>query len=303
MKVPLILDIRGNSLDDGPGIRTVVFFKGCPLSCSWCHNPESKKTTAELSFDGAECVACDACIGACEQHALSRKIEGFVDRKKCSLCFCCAELCPSGALSRVGKEMSVEEIMAIIVRDLPFYKNSGGGVTLSGGEPTLFMDFSSELLRECRRKKIHTLIETCGHFDWNEFEEKILPWTDMVYYDIKLMDSALHKKYCGVHNDKILRNFEKLVGIAKKRKIGLLARTPLVPSVTDTEENLSAIAKYLAGLGIKKAALLPYNPLWRTKSEKLGFSDVKDALKKENWMNRNRIEACKHLYSRAGIDV
>lgn len=302
MNQPLILDVRGNSLDDGPGIRTVVFFKGCPLSCTWCHNPESKRPTAELAFDGSECIACDSCIGVCSANALSRKNDGFVDRMKCTQCFRCADVCPSGALSRVGKAMTIDEVMAAIGKDMPFYKNSGGGVTLSGGEPTLYMKYASELLRECKRKKIHTLIETCGFFDWNEFEEKIFPWTDMVYFDIKLMDSILHKKYCGVHNDKILKNFEKLVGIAKKRKISLLARTPLVPTITDTEENLSAIAKYLAGLGIKKSALLPYNPMWRQKSVKLGMCRNNTA-QKDTWMPKDKIEKSKQIFIQSGIVV
>ncbi len=303
MKIPLILDIRGNSLDDGPGIRTVVFFKGCPLSCSWCHNPESKKTTAELSFDESECAGCDACIGMCEKKALSRKIIGFVDRKKCSLCFRCTEVCPSGALSRMGREVPVEEIMATIFRDMPFYRNSGGGVTLSGGEPTLFMDFASQILQQCKKKKIHTLIETCGHFEWGQFEKKILPWIDMVYYDIKIMDSALHKRYCGLSNEKILNNFENLAALSLKRKINLLARTPLVPDITDTPENLQAIARYLSALGISSASLLPYNPMWKKKIMKFGINDEINAPDNESWMETIHIDKCKSIFAQYGISV
>ncbi len=303
MKTPLILDMRGNSLDDGPGIRTVVFFKGCSLSCSWCHNPESKKTTAELSFDESECVGCDACIAVCEKKALSRKITGFVDRKKCLLCFLCTEVCPSGALSRVGREVSVKEIMATIARDMPFYRNSGGGVTLSGGEPTMFMDFASQILQECTKKKIHTLLETCGYFDWNEFEEKILPWIKMVYYDIKIMDPVLHKEYCGVSNKRILENFVKLASCAAERKIALQTRTPLVPGITDTSENLQAIAHYLSALRISSASLLPYNPMWKKKTMRLGINDEGSAPKTESWMENNHIDKCRSIFARYGILV
>jgi pyruvate formate lyase activating enzyme len=304
MKNPLILEIRGNSLDDGPGIRSVVFFKGCPLSCVWCHNPESKRAGAELSFDPAECVACDTCVKLCPEKALSRKKSGFIDRDKCTLCFDCAAACPAGALSRVGREMSVGDIMESVLRDRPFYDNSGGGVTLSGGEPALFIDFSSELLRELRKKKIHTLLETCGLFDWDAFAEKMIPYLDTVYFDIKLMDGAAHKKHCGVSNEKILANFERLIALAAKKKVYLLPRTPLVPGITDTEENLAAIAGYLRGLGVKKTALLPYNPMWHEKSGKIGAADhLAGKAEASTWMSRERIEACRAIFTDRGIDA
>ncbi len=303
-RTPLILEIRGNSLDDGPGIRSVVFFKGCPLSCAWCHNPESKRAGAELSFDPKECVACDTCVKLCPEKALSRKTKGFIDRKKCTLCFDCVKACPSGALSPVGKEMPVDEVMAAVLRDKPFFDTSGGGVTLSGGEPTLFMDFSSELLGILKKKKVHTLLETCGLFDWESFEEKMAPHLDAVYFDIKIMDAANHKKYCGVPNDRILANFEKLLKLAAKKKMVLLPRTPLVPGITDTEENLSAIAAYLEGLGVRKSALLPYNPMWHEKSGKIGAEDVL-ARKAEasKWMERGKIESCRAIFTSRGIEV
>lgn len=303
-RTPLILEIRGNSLDDGPGIRSVVFFKGCPLSCAWCHNPESKRAGAEISFDAKECVACDTCVKLCPEKALSRKKNGFVDRDKCSLCFACADSCPSGALSRVGREMSVDEIAETVLRDRPFFENSGGGVTLSGGEPSLFIDFSSSLLASLKKKKVHTLLETCGHFDWDAFEEKMAPHLDAVYFDIKLMDGAAHKKYCGVSNEKILSNFGKLIALAAKGKIAVLPRTPLVPGITDTEQNLSAIAGYLSGLGVGKAALLPYNPMWHEKSGKIGAADpLAGSADASTWMSREMIEKCGAIFAAQGIGV
>ncbi len=304
MKAPLILEIRGNSLDDGPGIRTVVFFKGCPLSCAWCHNPESKRVQAELAYDPKECVRCDACIRACPEGALSRKNPEFIDRKKCTLCFACVEVCPSGALERVGRSMTVQEIVEFAAKDRPFFKNSGGGVTLSGGEPTFFMDFSSLLLSELKKKKIHTLLETCGFFKWEEFSKKILPHLDAVYFDLKLFDDAQHRKYCGTTNTGILANFEKLISHRAAGRMTVLPRTPLIPGITDTEENMAGIASYLQKHGIKKAALLSYNPLWHEKSRKIGVrNDLADRTETSQWMSRERIERCKSIFAEHGIDT
>ncbi|MFW6113673.1 MAG: glycyl-radical enzyme activating protein, partial [Actinomycetota bacterium] len=206
-KDPLILDIKGNSLDDGPGIRTVIFFKGCPLSCVWCHNPESKRTGPEISFDAGECIGCDSCIGVCERGALSRSNPVFIDRDKCDLCMRCVDECPAQALSSVGRSMMVEGIVEEVEKDLPFFKTSGGGVTLSGGEPTLFMDFASRLLRLLKSLSVHTLVETCGYFDYLDFKTSLYPYLDLIYYDLKLYDPEEHRKYCGVPNKKILENF------------------------------------------------------------------------------------------------
>ncbi len=304
MKDPLILEIRGNSLDDGPGIRTVVFFKGCPLSCAWCHNPESKRVQEEISFDAGECVGCDTCIRTCPEKALSRKNDGFVDRKKCTLCFKCVEVCPSGALARVGRRMSVAEVVNSVAKDLPFFKNSGGGVTLSGGEPSFFMDFSSRLLADLKKKKIHTLIETCGFFQWEEFKRMLLPHLDAVYFDLKLIDDADHRRYCGVSNAGILANFEKLSSLPAAGKVTVLPRTPLVPGITDTDENIAGIARYLEKHGIKKAALLSYNPLWYEKSGKIGARNLlADRAETAKWMDRERIDRCRAIFAEHGIDA
>jgi pyruvate formate lyase activating enzyme len=304
MKAPLILEIIGNSLDDGPGIRSVIFYKGCPLSCVWCHNPESKRISGEISFDPKECVGCDTCLKLCTVNALSRKKKDFIDRKKCTLCFACADACPSGALSRVGKEMTVEDVLQTVLRDKPFFENSGGGVTLSGGEPTLFMEFTSMLLRALKKERVHTLLETCGLFDWDVFEEMATLFLDAVYFDIKIFDSAAHKKHCGVGNEKIFANFEKLLILAEKKKIQVMPRTPLVPGITDTDENLAAIAAYLKKLGVKKSILLSYNPLWHVKTRKIGSEDpMEKNSDAATWMARERVEGCKNIFLGNGIQV
>lgn len=301
-KVPLILDIKGNSLDDGPGIRTVVFFKGCPLSCVWCHNPESKKTGVEISFDKKECVACDTCINACPEHALDWKHPFFIDRTRCTLCGVCVEDCPSGALSMVGRFMETGDIVKSVVKDKPFFSNSGGGVTLSGGEPTLHMDFLSGLLKQLKAENIHTLLETCGLFNFESFEKKVLPWIDTIYYDIKIMDPESHKTYCGVGNDRILENFARLNTLTIENGMELLPRTPLIPDITATNHNLTAIADFLVSLGVRKARLLAYNPLWHEKTEKIGSRNTfKHNKKMSAWIDREQLDSFRSIFSEKGI--
>ena len=303
IKAPLILEIKGNSLDDGPGIRSVVFFKGCPLSCVWCHNPESKKVAQEISFDPKVCIDCGSCRDVCLEKALSKDNLYYIDRIKCNLCFLCIDACPSGALDRVGKKMSVDEIIKKILPDKPFFDTSGGGVTLSGGEPTMFMDFTSQLLQSLKQNNIHTLLETCGLFDLHKFMDMLYPYLDAIYYDIKIIASADHKKYCGVSNEKILDNFRQLhTAVSSNGKL-LLPRTPLIPDMTDTESNIQGIASFLKSLNITEAALLPYNPLWHEKSDKVGVDDPYKNTKVMNSFRENSImERCKNIFAASGIN-
>jgi pyruvate formate lyase activating enzyme len=301
-KTPLILDIKGNSLDDGPGIRTVIFFKGCPLSCVWCHNPESKKAAPEISFAKSECVSCNTCIEICTGNALDRKNPYFIDRAKCTLCAACTENCPSGALSMVGKTMDINDIVAVVAKDKPFYKNSGGGVTLSGGEPTLYMDFLSDLLKNLKEDGIHTLIETCGLFEFESFEKKILPYIDTIYYDIKILDSEIHQQFCGVKNDRILQNFSKLNLLSAETNFELLARTPLIPDITATEENLTGIADFLKTQGVSQTRLLAYNPLWHEKNDKIGtLNAFENDQKMTSWIPQEKLEMYHSIYTKKGI--
>lgn len=303
-KTPLILDIKGNSLDDGPGIRTVVFFKGCPLSCVWCHNPESKKPGPEISFDKAECVGCDACMESCPENALNRNNPFFIDRKKCTLCGDCVEICPSGALSMVGKRLSTKDIVAIAAKDKPFYKNSSGGVTLSGGEPTLYMDYLSDLLKGLKAEGIQTLLETCGLFEFELFKKKILPYIDTIYYDIKIHDPSIHQQFCGVKNDRIIKNFIKLNAVSAANGIDLLARTPLIPNITATEENLSKIADFLKTQGVRQARLLAYNPLWHEKNEKIGARNTFQNNKEmTTWISKEKLETYQSIFTKKNIQT
>jgi pyruvate formate lyase activating enzyme len=297
-RTPLILEIKGNSLDDGPGIRTVVFLKGCPLSCSWCHNPEAKSPAQEISFNPEECIDCEACLEVCKQSALEPNNPYYINREKCTLCFDCTEVCPAGALARVGQDLDIDEITAIVERDIPFFKTSGGGVTLSGGEPLMFMQYTSQLVRRLKSMGVHILIETSGYFAMENFEKMILPYVNTIYFDLKIFDNEEHKKQCGVDNHLILNNFEQLLAAWRRAPIEIIPRVPLIPGITATDKNLTQIAAFLKEAGAHEVALLQYNPLWMEKSRKIG-QENRLALTKAmtSWMKGAELRHCQAVFS------
>jgi len=298
----LVLEIKGNSLDDGPGIRSVVFFKGCPLSCLWCHNPESKRVGVEISFQADECVACDTCLDVCSFDALSRESPFFVDRERCTLCFECADQCPSGALARVGTDMAVETVVAKVLKDKPFYDTSGGGVTFSGGEPTLHLDFLSQVLSRLKSADIHTLIETCGHFNLEKFRERIYPHTDMIFYDIKIINELDHKRYCGQGNKLILKNFTELHKQWLEGGVEIRPRIPLIPGITDSPENIDAIISLFREAGVTKTHLMPYHPLWQAKNRQIGIEAAEsECLEMDRWIADDQVKHCEKKFHAAGI--
>lgn len=304
MKEPLTLEIKGNSLDDGPGIRSVVFFKGCPLSCLWCHNPESKTIAAEISFDSDACVDSQSCVDACPHEALSLDNPFFIDRDACSLCFKCVDECPSGALEQVGREMSVANIVQTVLKDKPFFDSSKGGVTFSGGEPTLNIEFLSQSAKAFKEQGIHVLLETSGQFHYEKFIELVYPYVDLIYFDIKLMDKEQHKKYCGPSNVTILNNFKKLQKKYLAGGVKILPRTPLIPGITDTEENLFAIADLYIEQKVMKTQLMAYHPMWQNKSLKIGDSAFECADSRlDKWMSKDRVKVCEEIFTSLGIQV
>ena len=256
--LPLIADIKRHALEDGPGIRSVVFFKGCPLRCVFCHLPETQDSRPEILFSTHLCLESRECAEACPEDAIHFDSSERIDRSRCNRCGLCVDACPGGGLRLVGKSYSVEELTETLLRDLPFYRHSGGGVTLSGGECTLFPDYLEALLKSLKHRKIHVTLETCGHFEWKRFQRKVLPYLDLVYFDLKFADPKAHEKYAGTSNHLILENLRRLLRIGG---VEVHPRVPLIPGLTATYDNLSSIVSLLFGLGARDVRLLPYNPM------------------------------------------
>jgi pyruvate formate lyase activating enzyme len=257
-KKGIVFETKKGAVDDGPGIRTTIFFKGCPLRCWWCHNPEGQVPEPELMYRNKRCigyVACGECVRNCPREAISHATGQIsINRKHCNLCGKCSQKCPTDALMIIGKEMDVEEVVKEIDKDLVFYDESEGGVTVSGGEPLLQLDFLNALLEECKKKSIHTAVDTCGYASHKAID-RISDKVDLFLYDIKMMNDKMHRKYTGVSNKRILENFKKLAENGKD----LLVRFPVIPEINDNEDNVTKTAEFILSYGIKRISLLPYH--------------------------------------------
>jgi pyruvate formate lyase activating enzyme len=269
-----VFNIQRYSIHDGGGIRTLVFLKGCPLRCLWCSNPESQHGAPELGYIESRCVGakdCGApCIAACPVGAVDSNAQGkaIVDRSKCDACGKCAQACGKGALKIVGRDMSVTEVMAEVEKDRAFYRRSGGGVTIGGGEPLAQYRFTTELLKAAHEAYLHTALETCGHAPWSHFET-VLEHVDLLQFDIKHMDLARHKELTGQSNELILDNLKKVRSIKDPRDV--IIRIPVVPGCNDLEENIRSTAKFAAGLGFGRIELVPYHRLGISKYAQYGM--------------------------------
>lgn len=250
-----IFDIERNSFVDGPGIRTTVFFKGCNLRCLWCHNPESQDLKPQMMFYKDKCMDCGKCKQICHYNL-----------ERCDLCGKCTIYCPVDARKVCGKEYTVDEVLKEVLKDKAFYENSGGGVTFSGGECMLQTDFLYEILKNCKENGIHTAVDTAGHIPFEKFR-KILPYTDLFLYDIKVFDNQKHKEYVGVSNELIFDNLKQLL----KSDVKVWIRIPVIAGVNDTEEEMQNMKDFLATNGKpEKIEILPYHAMGENKYRAIG---------------------------------
>ncbi len=265
-----VFDIKRYAVHDGPGIRTTVFLKGCPLRCAWCHNPESQSPDIEFQWRGDSCIACDLCVDACPSDALQRNDAVGQQRnlERCIRCLSCAEACPSHATEAIGRDMTVDEVLAEVCRDAAFYDESGGGVTLSGGEPLVQSEFAIELLRRCGERGLHRAVDTCGCVP-SESLLRAAEHAELFLYDVKHMDDEAHRKATGATNRLILDNLVALAGTGA----GVEVRVPVIPGVNDDHDNARATARFLAGLDRPPSVrLLAYHPMARSKYLRLDLS-------------------------------
>ena len=266
-----VFNVQRYSLHDGDGIRTTVFLKGCPLSCAWCHNPESQSLAAERVYREGRCLLCGRCVAACERGALA-VVDGRLrlDPGKCIDAGDCARVCPTGATELVGRDWDVAEVLAVVRRDVPYFDQSGGGVTISGGEPLYQPEFVEALLRACREEAIDTTLDTSGHAP-PEVIERVVPLCDAVLYDVKHTRSAQHQEHTGVPNDQILENLARVRRITCATGASLRVRVPLVAGVNDDPEEAARLAVLVAGLEPPPPVdLLPYLNFGDSKYERLG---------------------------------
>lgn len=268
-----IFNIQKFSLHDGPGTRTTVFFKGCPLKCTWCHNPESISGIVQVVYDKEKCIDCDICKGIRDISTV--------------------EKCPANAIEKIGYEITVDELFSEIDKDKEYYDTSNGGVTFSGGEPLLQSDFLLKILNKCKENGIHTAVDTCGQAPKEVFE-KINKYVDIYLYDLKLIDNAQHLKYTDVKNDLILENLKYLSEKEKK----IFIRLPLIPDITDTEKNISDIIEFLKGINFEQINLLSYHGYAKNKYIKLGMNIGID---QEVKIQANRLEEIKNKFVSAGF--
>jgi pyruvate formate lyase activating enzyme len=296
MNSAVITNIQGYSIHDGPGIRTVVFFKGCSLSCQWCANPECISGKPQMGFIEVLCHGCGKCIETCPNNAISIDEDKHrIDYSRCEACGKCGDNCNYGALVKYGDLMTVDEVWDAVKRDKMFYDTSNGGVTVSGGEPLLHAPFVRELFELCRGEQIGACVETCGFVDSDAFLE-VIPMTDLFLFDLKHLDSDTHKLYTGHNNDKILKNAAFII----EHGADVVFRQPLIPGVNDSPINIEATAGFLKNLGEKalRLELMPFHRMGRNKYKAL---DMEYPLGELDIMDFEDLEAVKKAYIDRGI--
>ena len=288
----IIFDIKRYAIHDGPGIRTTVFFKGCPLTCSWCHNPEGKSPEPEFMWWEKKCLNCRDCQKKCPTNAISFSDTFIIEKEKCNLCKVCLDACHTGALELIGKEMTVSDVVKEIEKDIPFYDESQGGVTMSGGEPLMQPDFLYDLLKACKARGITTALDTCGYAPLDVLLT-ISEYVDLFLYDVKTMDDTVHKKVTGVSNTKILTNLKALV------HKNVIVRFPLIPGVNDDEKDIESLGKFVYSLGLHNITVLPYHAAGIEKVKRLQSNTVYMT----NPPTAETIQKTKTIFQETGLNV
>ena len=287
-----ILDIDRFTSHDGPGIRTTVFLTGCPLKCIWCHSPDSQSAKPQLLYQSARCQACYQCVSVCPVRAITAVTDDEeikVDREKCTACGTCCRSCPSKALTPGCSEKTVGDVLSIVAKDKAYYKNSGGGVTLSGGEIMMQPDFSYNFLKACKDLAIHTAVETSG-FGSEKAIHRIASVTDLILFDFKVLDEEQHRAFTGVSNSMILRNLESLCAIPAVRQ-KIVIRIPCIPSLNDSAFQVMKTARYVSKLGLKQIELLRYNEVAGAKYEWLDATYELEGMKTQSQKTMDQLES------------
>jgi pyruvate formate lyase activating enzyme len=299
-----VFDIKRFAIYDGVGIRTTIFFKGCSMSCTWCQNPEGRRSRYELFFNPDKCIQCNRCIPVCPVEKIrDQRINRFSDIDCAVGCDLCYRACPTEAIYRKGDEYDTRTLLDIVLKDKAFYDSSGGGITLSGGEPLMHIEFLEHLLPKMKKQGLSVYVETCGAVPWDSFI-RILKWVDHFFFDIKLIDPVMHRKYTGIQNSIILENAVKLAGTGKS----IIFRIPLIPSITDSDSNLRSIADFICENGLEcfPVELLPYNHLAETKYNKIGINTrgIEKYFQAElKQQPRDLLLEKRNIFAEAGLDV
>lgn len=296
MNTALVFNIQKFSIHDGPGIRTTVFLKGCPLNCLWCHNPESQNFSKETMISKEKCTVCGRCIDRCSKGAIEKCNNEIVnDFEKCIFCGKCVDSCFNNAREIVGEELTLKEIIKEIEKDRVFYEESNGGVTFSGGEAMCQIEALGDMARSCKEKGISVAVDTCGYVPFSSFE-KILNYVDVFLYDIKLMDNELHKKYVGADNTLILENLIKLSDSGANINL----RIPVISGINDNNETMEDIIGFIKNTNIRDVNLLPYHDIAKNKYDKLGKEYKEDLMSKPS---EERMEEIKKMFEKNGYKV